>query len=182
MLNYYFRFIPHAAEHQGPLQKLIPGNIKNDRSLITWEEEGIHAFELCKEDIINASYLAHPHPDAEINLTTDASSTAVGATVNILISGEWRPAGFFSRRLSDTQRNYSTYDRELLAIFLAIHHFKYLLEGREFTIFTDHMPLKHAFDKKPDQGSPRQQNQLQYIAQFSTDIQHIAGEDNIPAD
>lgn len=44
------------------------------------------------------------------------------------------------------------------------------------------MPLKHAFDKNPDPGSPGQQNQLQYIAQFSTDIQHIAGEDNIPAD
>lgn len=77
---------------------------------------------------------------------------------------------------------HSTYDRELLAIFLAIHHFKYLLEGREFTIFPDHKPLTYAFDKKPDQGSPRQQTQLQFIAQFSTDIQHIAGKDNIPAD
>lgn len=182
MINYYFRFIPNAAEHQGPLQKLIPGNIKNDRSLITWDEEGCRAFELCKKDIIDASYLAHPHPDADINLTTDASNTAVGATVNIRIDGEWRPAGFFSKRLNETQREYSTYDRELLAIFLAIHHFKYLLEGREFTIFTDHKPLTYAFDKKPDQGSPRQQTQLQFIAQFSTDIQHIAGEDNIPAD
>lgn len=178
MINYYFRFIPHAAEHQGPLQKLIPGNVKNDRSIIAWDEEGLHSFEICKKDIIEASYLAHPHPEADINLTTDASDTAVGAVVNVLINGEWRPAGFFSKRLNDTQRNYSVYDRELLAI----HHFKYMLEGREFTIFTDHLPLKYAFDKKPDKGSPRQQNQLQFISQFSTDIQHISGEDNVPAD
>lgn len=181
MINYYRRFIPNAAEHQGPLQQLIPGNKKRDRSIINWTEQGLAAFARCKKDIQETTYLAHPPPDAKLQLVTDASDFAAGGVVNLLVDRAWKPAGFFSKRFTESQKNYSTYDRELLAIHLSVKHFRYMLEGREFHIVTDHKPLVYAFSKSREL-TPRNQRALEYISQFSTDIRHIAGESNVTAD
>lgn len=182
MCNFYRRFMPHAAEHQAPLQALIVGNKKNDKTPVNWTTEAQNAFEKCKQDLINATCLAHPAPDVELILTTDASDTAVGAVLQQKIDGQLQPLGFFSKRLTEAQTRYSTYDRELLGIFLAIKHFRFMLEGRIFEIHTDHKPLIYVFNKKHDQSSPRQIRQLDFISQFSTNIQHIPGEENVTAD
>jgi transposase InsO family protein len=57
-----------------------------------------------------------------------------------------------------------------------------MLEARHFTIFTDHKPITFAFRQRRDSDSPRQFRHLDFIAQFSTDIQHISGQDNVVAD
>jgi transposase InsO family protein len=57
-----------------------------------------------------------------------------------------------------------------------------MLEARHFTIFTDHKPLTFAFQQKRDTCSPRQFRHLDFIAQFTTDIRHISGQDNVVAD
>jgi cleavage and polyadenylation specificity factor subunit 1 len=57
-----------------------------------------------------------------------------------------------------------------------------MLEVRHFIIFTDHKPITYAFQQKRDKCSPRQFNHLDFIAQFTTDIQHISGQDNVVAD
>ena len=56
-----------------------------------------------------------------------------------------------------------------------------MLEARHFTILTDHKPLTFAFHQKRDKCSPRQFNHLNFISQFTTDIRHISGQDNIVA-
>ncbi|UYV66380.1 hypothetical protein LAZ67_4001492 [Cordylochernes scorpioides] len=87
--------------------------------------------------------------------------------------------------LKETRRctkKYSAYDRELLAVYLAIKHFRHLLEGRQFPVYTDHKPLTYAFQQNLDKASPRQCRHLDFIGQFTTDIRHIAGCENIPAD
>lgn len=89
---------------------------------------------------------------------------------------------FFSRSLTPAQKKYSAYDRELLAIYTAIKHFKHILEGRNFTIYTDHKPITYAFNQNLEKASPRQARQLSYIGQFSTDIQFIKGQENSVAD
>lgn len=182
MCNFYRRFMAHAAEHQAPLQSLIVGNKKNDKSPVVWTPEAEVAFNQCKQDLINATCLAHPAPTAELILTADASNTAVGAVIQQKINDHLQPLGFFSKRLSEAQRNYSTYDRELLAIFLAIKHFRYMVEGRIFEIHTDHKPLIFAFNKIQNNSSPRQARQLDFIGQFSTNIRHVPGDQNITAD
>ncbi|KAI5724763.1 hypothetical protein M8J77_006869 [Diaphorina citri] len=48
-------------------------------------------------------------------------------------------------KLSTAEKKYGTYDRELLAIYLAVKHFLHMIEGRVFTIYTDHKPLTFAF-------------------------------------
>jgi len=76
------------------------------------------------------------------------------------------------------QCNYSAYDRELLAIYAAVKHFRFMLEGRKFSVITNHKSLTFAFAQKLDRASPRQCRQLTFISEFTTDIRHIPGEDN----
>ncbi|GBL74419.1 Retrovirus-related Pol polyprotein from transposon 412 [Araneus ventricosus] len=57
-----------------------------------------------------------------------------------------------------------------------------MVEGRSFILFTDHKPLKFAFRQKEDKCSPRQLRQLDLIGQFTTDIRHLKGTDNVVAD
>ena len=71
---------------------------------------------------------------------------------------------------------------ELLAIHEAVKHFRHMLEARHFVIYTDHKPLTYAFSQKLDKCSPRQFNHLDFISQFTTDIRHISGQDNVVAD
>lgn len=77
---------------------------------------------------------------------------------------------------------YSTYDRELTAIYLAVKHFRYMLEGRLCHIYTDHKPLIFAFNQRPDRASDRQARQLDFVAQITTDIRYVEGSENIVAD
>lgn len=88
----------------------------------------------------------------------------------------------FSKKFTNAEKKYSTYDRELLAVYSAVKYFRCFLEGRHFKIFTDHKPLTYAFQQKSDKASPRQMRHLDYIGQFSTDITHIQGTNNIVAD
>jgi cleavage and polyadenylation specificity factor subunit 1 len=57
-----------------------------------------------------------------------------------------------------------------------------MLEALHFIIFADHKPITYAFQHKRDKCSPRQINHLDFIAQFTTDIRHISGQDNVVAD
>ena len=114
-------------------------------------------------------------------LSTDASDLVFGAELSQKHHGIWRPIAFFSRKLSLTQSRYSSFDRELLAIYSAIQQFRYFLEGRPFSVLTDHKPLTHALTSKTAR-SPRQERQLSHIAQFTTDIQYISTTDNVVAD
>ena len=93
---------------------------------------------------------------------------------------------FFSRKLTPTQTKYSAYDRELLAIYAAIKHFRYILEGN-FHVITDYKPLVYAFKRKSDQ---RQTSQLYvaktiylfFISEFTIDVRHVSDAENIVAD
>jgi cleavage and polyadenylation specificity factor subunit 1 len=88
---------------------------------------------------------------------------------------------FFSKKLNPAQQKYSAYDRELLAIYEAVKHFRHMLEARHFNIFTDHKPITYSFQQKRDKCSPRQLTHLDFIAQFTTDNRDISGQ-NVVAD
>lgn len=180
--NFYRRFLPHAVEYQSLLTKMIPGNKKNDKSILTWNDDQQEAFQKCKSELAKVTILAYPSTDGQLSLQTDASDTSVGAVLHQLSNKGLQPLGFYSKDLSSAQKKYSTYDHELTGIFQAIKHFQYLLEGRQFTIFTDQKPLVYAFQQKNEKASPRQLRQLDFIAQFSTNIKHITGTGNIVAD
>ena len=112
---------------------------------------------------------------------TDASDTAVGAVLQQHINGTEHPISF-SCKLTPVETRYSTLDRELLAVYLAIKHFCHFLEGRTFHVLTDHKPLTYALHSRSDRHSPHQACQLDYVSQFTSTIHHVHGVDNVVAD
>ena len=178
LINFYNRFVPNAADIMRPLYKALEGKPKE----LIWNEQREEAFNQAKEALAAATMLVHPKLNSPIVLTVDASDLAVGGVLEQWIEGFWRPLAFFSRQLRPPEIKYSAFDRELLALYLAVKHFRYMLEGRVFTVFTDHKPLTFAFNKIADPWSARQQRHLSYISEFTTTIMHIAGKDNQVAD
>jgi cleavage and polyadenylation specificity factor subunit 1 len=126
--------------------------------------------------------LAHTDGAFPIALMTDASTTATGAVLQQQIQDAWHTLAFFSKKMNTAQQKYSSFDRELLAIYEAVKHFRHMLEARQFIIFTDHKPLTYAFAQNRENCSPRQFNHLDFISQFTTFIRHISGQDNVIAD
>ncbi|PZC79258.1 hypothetical protein B5X24_HaOG216524 [Helicoverpa armigera] len=186
MINFYRSSIPQAAKHQACLNKYLTSSKKADKTEIQWTPEATEAFDRCKASLSDAVTLTSPSPHAPLSLMTDASQTCVGAVLQQYENGSWKPLSFFSKGLSETQSKYSTYDRELLAIYMAITHFQPYVEGRELIVYTDHKPLCHAFTTKHDTSNkviaPRRIRHLEFIAQFTTDIRHLAGNLNPVAD
>ncbi|GFX34249.1 hypothetical protein TNCV_3225991 [Trichonephila clavipes] len=164
LFNFYRRFVPKAAHLLAPLNKFLEG-IKNFKSLKT-----------------DATLLRHPIPGAKLSLWTDASDKAVGGFLMQLGQNNWEPVAFLSVKLSKSQQKWSTYDRELMAMYISVKRFRHMLEGRDFIIYTDQKPLMYAFMQNPDKCSPRQWRHLDFISQFSTDVRHINGTRNAVAD
>ena len=80
------------------------------------------------------------------------------------------------------QRKYSTFDRELLGAFLAVKKFCHMLDGREFTLKTDHKNLIPSLMLEKTSDSDRQQRQLAFLAEMTANFQYIAGPLNDAAD
>lgn len=183
MVNFYRSHLPNAISYQSVLNKYLHNTKKKDKTKIVWSEEANLAFEQCKRSLQEAVTLFHPLREAPLALMTDASNIGVGAVLQQKVSNMWKPLGYFSKKLTETQTRYSTYDRELLAIFMAMKHFRNMYEGRPLTIFTDHKPLIYAFTKSNSSSdSPRRVRQLAFISEFTTDIRHISGEENVVSD
>ena len=185
MVNFYRDSIPNAAHIQAPLNAYLHNSKKRDKTKIDWNKEASQAFESCKVGIQNAALLAHPSPSPNdaISLMCDASSTCAGAVLQQLVNKKWLPLGYFSKKFSDTQQRYSTFDRELLSIYMAIKHFRKMFEGRELIVYTDHKPLTYAIRKPPsDNDTQRRTRQLLFISEFTTDIRHVSGVNNVVAD
>ena len=195
MVNFYKRFIPQAAKIMAPLHAAIAGaQTKADmRREIKWTPERDRAFRDTKSALIRATRLIHFTLGAPLALTTDASDFAVGGVVEQLVQGSWRPLGFYSSKFKPTQweqkrplqledHQRSATDRELLAAYRSIQHFRYLLEGREFTLFTDHAPLVGMMTKAADPRSAMQARHLATISEFTTDVRHLSGKSHIVAD
>ena len=178
MANYYNRFIPNFSSVLQPLTDLLRGNPKK----ISVTAEAEKAFSSVKASLAAATSLHHYNPEATLVLKTDASQLAVGAVLQQVIHGEVQPLEFFSRKLQPAQVRYSTFGRELLAIYLAVKHFRHLLEGRSFSIYTDHKPLVYAFRSVSDRYSPRESRQLDFVSQFTSDVRYLEGTDNVVAD
>ena len=181
LVNFYHRFIPRCAKILIPLNELLKATSSNSRA-IQWNSDATTAFQNIKDALANATLLVHPKPNAPVNVMTDTSDMAIGAVLQQFLDGKWCPLSYFSRKLTPTERRYSTFDRELLAVYCANSHFRHFLEAHEFHVLTDHKPLTHSLNSKPDRHSSRQVCQLDFISQFTTDICHVVGRSNPVAD
>ena len=183
MINFYRRFIPGCTEILQPLNKML-SPAKSSKKKLKWSVETVLAFLKIKQKLRNATLLTFPTPNAETAIFFDASVSGCGAVLQQRAekSDAWKPLSFYSHSFSLAQSRYSTFDRELQAIYLAIKHFRYFIEGRPFTIFTDHAPLCKAIFSRPQNSSPRQQRHLDFIAQFTSDLRYVKDEKNVVVD
>ena len=178
MVGYYRRSIKSAAHHLDHLYEALVGNPKK----LDWTQDRETSFQATKEALAKAAMLHHPRPDASLALTTDASKIAMGGVLEQRGPKGWEPLAFFSARLRGKQREWPPFDRELLAAFRSIRHFRHLLEGRNFTLYTDHQSLIPALSKKSEPHTARQTYQLSNIAEYTTDIRYLRGKANVVAD
>ena len=180
MVNFYRRFLPHCATTVQPLTELLRGQPSPKE--LRWTSAASEAFARVKDDLANATLLAHPIPNAQLSVMVDASNVGVGGVLQQSTPAGWQPLAFFSKRLSDRESRYSTFGRELLAAYLCIRHFRSSLEGRVFTLYTDHQALCYAIKSTSANYSPRELRHLSFVAEFTTDIQHVKGDRNTVAD
>lgn len=175
-VNFYRRFIPNAAWMQTTLYDLV-AQIKKKDGPLQWNSSTRTAFDTCRTALAASANLAHPQPNAELRLSTDASSTSIGAVIEQKNGTDWQPLGFYSRKLTVAETRYSTYDRELLAAYSSTRHFIHLIEGRLTTFFTDHKPLTFMFTHKSEKYVDRQVRQISFLSQYINIVEHIQGTD-----
>ena len=113
------RFVPGCASILQPLHDLLSPSSKKDTQS-TWTSEADSAFTRSKDALAADCLLCHPQLDAPTCIIVDASDHTVGAVLKQQIDSVWCPILFFSWKLRLAERKYSTFDRELVATYLAI--------------------------------------------------------------
>ena len=124
--------------------------------------------------------LVTPQWDKYFVVSTDASSIALGACLMQEHDGILHPIQYLSRNLTKTECNYSTIERECLAIVWALQKLQKYLLGRTFTLLTDHKPLV-AFNKKKISNA-KVNRWAMLLADYKFDIKPVKGKDNVVAD
>merc|ERR1712155_65877 len=120
-----------------------------------------------------AANLTLPDPSLPLALTTDASKTSIGAVLEQYEAGQWRPMGYFSKKLPPEKQRWSTFRRELLAAKDAIRHFIAEIDGRHVVLYTDHRPLLSAFKSNSMRHDVVAQNHIQEISQWTQDVRFV---------
>ena len=178
MVNYYRKFVRSAAGHMCHLFDALGGKPKK----LEWNDKLQYSFDSIKQALANATLLHHPDSSLPLAVTTDASDVAIGGVIEQRGPEGWEPLAFYSKKLTTGQQAWCPYDRELFAAHQGIRHFKYMVEGRPFTLYTDHQSLIPSLSKKTDAPTSRQTNQLMEIAEYTTDIRYLEGKSNFVAD
>lgn len=147
LAGYYRRFIENFSKLSQPLTKLL----KKDEPFI-WTSLQQDSFETLKTKLCEEPILQYPNYSEIFNLTTDASNYAIGSVLSQGSGSNDLPIAYASRILNKSEINYSTTEKELLAIVWSVKHFRPYLYGRKFRIITDHKPLTWLMNVK-DPGS-----------------------------
>lgn len=175
LAGYYRRFIKDFSKIARPLSQLL----RKD-NLFEWTQTQNNAFNELKESLTTPPVLIYPDFTKSFLLTTDASNYAIGAIISQGPIGRDLPIAYASRTLNSAERNYSTTEKELLAIVWAVNHFRPYLYGTHFKIVTDHKPLTWLFSVK-DPGSRLIRWRLK-LEEYDYEIEYKAGKTNTNVD
>ncbi|GBP12168.1 Retrovirus-related Pol polyprotein from transposon gypsy [Eumeta japonica] len=163
MTGYYRKFVQGYAGIAKPLTIHLRGDIEAFNKLKNCLKEQVELFQ--------------PNFDKPFELTTDASNIAIGA----VLSQTKKPIFFLSRTLSKTEENYSTNEKELLAIIWALQKLRnYIYGTTDLTIYTDHQSLTHAISEK--NPNPKLKRWKAIIEDFGAKLAYKPGHQNVVAD
>ena len=176
LTNYYRKFIYNYAHIAEPLNKQLRGHKKH----FQWSSSCQQAFDNLKSKLIMPPILGYPDFTTPFALYTDASDTAIGAVLSQFQNNKEIVISYWSRQLTKPERNYSTIEREALAVVGAVKEFYPYLYGFKFTLITDHNPLTSLKDLKDTGG--RLARWILYLQQFDFLFEHRPGKNHGNAD
>nr|GFC69612.1 reverse transcriptase domain-containing protein [Tanacetum cinerariifolium] len=113
-----------------------------------FSNECIQAFKTLKDKLTEAPILIAPNWDQPFELMCDASDFAVGAVLGQRIENHFRPIHYASKTMNQAEANYTTTEKEMLAVLYAFEQFCSYLIMNKSIVYTDHSALKYLFAKK----------------------------------
>jgi len=170
LAGYYRRFIRDFAKIATPLHVLT-------RKGVDWEWSSVRedAFRQLQSSLQSAPLLAAPKLDAPFVVCTDASNAGLGA----VLEQDGRVVCMASRCLKPHEFNYSTIEKECLAVIFAVKQFRHYLLGGHFLLRTDHQPLQWLKSQNPTNRVGRWSLLLQ---DYDYDVEYRSGSLNGAAD
>jgi hypothetical protein len=141
--GFYRRFIKDFSKISRPLCALLAKDTKFE-----WTDECMTTFNTSKKLLTSTPIMMAPDWSLAFELMCDASDFALGAVLGQRINKVPHALYYASRTLNDAQLNYSTTEKELLAVIFALEKFRSYLIGSKVIVFTDHAALRYLFAKK----------------------------------
>lgn len=179
LCNVYRRFVAGFAKIAAPLNALLRKG--ENPQFGTLSEEQLAAFETLRTRLLDPPILALPRAEGLFILDTDASQEQIGCCLfQEQASGTRHPVGYWSRGLTSAERNYSTTEKECLAIVWAILQLRPYLEGKHFIIRTDHNSLRWVLNLADAQG--RLARWRLRLLEFDFEVQYAPGKEHHGAD
>ncbi|KAK8991105.1 hypothetical protein V6N11_062129 [Hibiscus sabdariffa] len=146
--GFYHRFIRDFSKTSQPLCSLLQKD-----HIFYFDLNCKDAWDTLKEKLISAPVVQPPNWEHPFELMCDASDTGVGTVLGQKIGKEPHVIAYASRTLDSAQRNYSTTEKELLAIVFALEKFRSYLLGTNVIVFSNHSALRYLMNKK--EAKPR---------------------------
>jgi len=168
LANYYRRFVRGFSNVASPLNSLTKKGVP-----FVWTEACAVAFDKLKRALVNAPILAYPNFEEQFLLFVDANSTGIGFTLGQMQDGKEVVIAYNGRGLNQAEQNYSTTEREALALVEGIKKFQPYLHNHKFTVVTDHSSLRWLMNIKDATG--RLARWALLLQQYSFDIVHRPG-------
>ena len=124
-----------------------------------------------------------PDQSKLFQIKSDASKVATGAVLTQLdLNGDQHPVAFMSKMLTDTERKYKIYDRELLGIIQSLKEWRHYIQGSGHitVVFSDHKNL--TYFRTAQKLNDRQARWSLYLSEFDIKLIHLPGSKMIQSD
>ncbi|CAN6723582.1 unnamed protein product [Malus baccata var. baccata] len=173
--GFYHRFIKDFSKIAQPLCRLLQKEVAFE-----FTKECTESFNQLKELLTTTPIIVPPDWSLPFELMCDASDYALGAVLGQRKDKRPHVIYYASRTLNDAQLNYSTTEKELLAVVFALDKFRSYLIGTKVIVFTDHAALKYLLTKK--EAKPRLIRWILLLQEFDIEIRDKKGSENVVAD
>ena len=172
--GFYRRFIQDFSKIAKPLYKLLEKDAKFE-----WDVECQQRFEELKAYLTTAPIVRAPNWQLPFEVMCDASDLAIEAVLGQREEGKPYVVFYASKTLNEAQRNYTTTEKELLAVVYALDKFRAYLIGLDIIIFTDHSALKYLLTKQ--NAKARLIRSVLLLQEFNLQIRDKKGVENVVA-